>query len=63
VFAGEPLTRNNHGRAVAAHRERTMPVWGDAFRVSPGGLTSEEVDTRIAAIVRYLRGIQQRPAE
>jgi mono/diheme cytochrome c family protein len=63
VFPSERLTRIIDGRDVASHGDRTMPVWGDAFRVSPGGLTSDDVDARIAAIVRYLRGIQQRPAE
>jgi hypothetical protein len=37
-----------------------MPVWGDAFRESPDGLTQEAVKARIDAIVRYLRAIQRR---
>jgi hypothetical protein len=40
-----------------------MPVWGDAFRSTPGGLSPEQIQSRIDAIVRYLRGIQERPAE
>jgi mono/diheme cytochrome c family protein len=63
VFPSERLTRIIDGRDVASHGDRSMPVWGDAFRVSPGGLTAEQVGARIAAIVRYLRGIQERSAE
>ena len=40
-----------------------MPVWGDAFMASPGRLTQQQVNDRIQAIVKYLAGIQERPAE
>jgi mono/diheme cytochrome c family protein len=63
VFPSERLTRIIDGREVAAHGDRTMPVWGDAFLAAPGGLTQDQVNARITAIVKYLRGIQERPAE
>jgi len=63
VFPSERVRRIVDGRDVTAHGNRDMPVWGDAFRTMPGGLTSKDVDARIDAIVEYLRGIQQRPAE
>jgi mono/diheme cytochrome c family protein len=62
VFPGERLARIIDGRDVPAHGDREMPVWGDAFTFSRGGLSAEEVKARIAAIVRYLEGIQERPA-
>jgi hypothetical protein len=40
-----------------------MPVWGDAFRSEPDGLTAGEVKARIDAIVGYLRAIQRRDAD
>jgi hypothetical protein len=40
-----------------------MPVWGDAFRSTRDGLTEGSAKMRIDAIVRYLRGIQERAAE
>lgn len=63
VFPSERLTRIIDGRDVAAHGDREMPVWGDAFRSAPGGLSPEQVRDRIDAIVRYLRSTQERPAE
>ena len=63
VFPSERVTRIIDGRDVTSHGDREMPVWGDAFRVSPGGLSAEAVKARIAAIVRYLQAIQERPAE
>jgi len=57
------LARIIDGRDVAAHGIREMPVWGDAFMASPGAQTPEQVSARIAAIVKYLAGIQERPAE
>jgi mono/diheme cytochrome c family protein len=63
VFPSVRLARIIDGRDVAAHGLREMPVWGDAFVSSPGGLTPEEVDKRIAAIVKYLAALQERPAE
>jgi mono/diheme cytochrome c family protein len=51
------------GRDVRAHGDRDMPVWGDAFRTGPDGLTDEAVKTRIDAIAAYLRAIQRREAD
>jgi mono/diheme cytochrome c family protein len=62
VFPSERLTRIIDGRDVPAHGDREMPVWGDAFRTSRDGLSADEVKARIAAIVRFLQAIQERPA-
>jgi hypothetical protein len=37
-----------------------LPVWGNAFRSSAGGLSPEQVKARIAAIVAFLEAIQRR---
>lgn len=63
VFPSERLRRIIDGRDITAHGTRDMPVWGDAFRVMAGGLSAQEIEARIDAIVEFLRGIQQRPAE
>jgi len=63
VFPSVRLTRIIDGRDVAAHGDREMPVWGDAFRSTPGGFSQQQIDDRIAAIVKYLQGIQERGAE
>lgn len=63
VFPSVRLARIIDGRDVAAHGLREMPVWGDAFVSTPGGLTPEQVEKRIAAIVAYLAALQERPAE
>jgi len=63
VFPSVRLARIIDGRDVAAHGLREMPVWGDAFMVLPGGTTPQQIEQRIAAIVKYLAGIQERPAE
>jgi len=63
AFPSVRLARIIDGRDVAAHGLRDMPVWGDAFVAVPGGLTPDQVEQRIAAIVKYLAGLQERPAE
>jgi hypothetical protein len=63
VFPSERVKRIIDGRDVPSHGSRDMPVWGDAFRTTRDGLSPESVEARIEAIVRYLRAIQQRPAE
>ena len=63
VFPEERLRRIIDGREVRAHGNSEMPVWGDAFRAGQAGLTAEEVQARILAILRYLQAIQERPAE
>ena len=62
VFPSERVYRIIDGRDVASHGDREMPVWGDTFRAVPGGATDAAVKLRIDAIVRYLAGIQERPA-
>ena len=62
MFPSERVYRIIDGRDVASHGDREMPVWGDMFRRVPGGATDAAVRARIEAIVRYLAGIQERPA-
>jgi mono/diheme cytochrome c family protein len=63
AFPIERLRQIIDGHGVAAHGDREMPVWGDAFRSARGGLSPEAVKARIDAIVRYLGAIQERAAE
>jgi mono/diheme cytochrome c family protein len=63
VFPSERVRRIVDGREVLSHGDRDMPVWGDAFRSEPDGLTADQVKARIEAIVEYLRAIQRRDAE
>ena len=63
VFPSERVFRIIDGRDVLSHGDHEMPVWGDAFRSEPDGLTADQVKARIDAIVGYLRAIQQRDAE
>jgi mono/diheme cytochrome c family protein len=60
VFPSERVGRIVDGRDVPSHRDREMPVWGNAFRSSPTGLSPEEVKARISAIVSFLEAIQRR---
>lgn len=62
TFPSERVRQIIDGRGVAAHGDREMPVWGDAFRSVEGGLSPETVKSRIDAIVRYLGAIQERAA-
>jgi mono/diheme cytochrome c family protein len=62
VFPSERVSRIIDGRDVPSHGDREMPVWGDAFRFVPGGPSAATIKSRIDAIVRYLAGIQERPA-
>jgi mono/diheme cytochrome c family protein len=63
VFPTEGLRHIIDGRGVTSHGDREMPIWGDAFRTTRGGLSAEAANARIDAIVRYLRAIQERAAE
>jgi mono/diheme cytochrome c family protein len=63
VFPRERVYRIIDGRYVTAHGDRDMPVWGDAFSRSREGLSEQEIQRRIEAIVGYLEAIQQRAAE
>jgi hypothetical protein len=59
MFPSERVHRIIDGRDVGAHGNRDMPVWGDVFK-STGD--AKEVKARIEAIVKFLQGIQERPA-
>ena len=63
VFPSERLRRIIDGRDVPTHGNREMPVWGDAFNSSGGGSTEQAVAGRIAAILKYLDGIQVRSGD
>jgi mono/diheme cytochrome c family protein len=60
-LSAERLRRIIDGREIAAHGDRTMPVWGDVFlrRENDRGAGN----ARVAALVGYLLSIQERPAE
>jgi mono/diheme cytochrome c family protein len=61
VFPAERVRQIIEGTGPAAHGSRDMPVWGAVFQRSPaGGAGAQE---RIAAVVRFLQEIQERPAE
>ena len=63
VFPSERVRRIIDGTGVAAHGDRDMPVWGDAFQGGTGGTdTAEAAKARIDLIVRYLEAIQARAA-
>ena len=51
AFPSERLRRIIDGRDVAAHGDRTMPVWGDVFRRELG-LGGDSAASRIEALVR-----------
>jgi mono/diheme cytochrome c family protein len=59
MFPSERVYRIIEGRDLPAHGDRDMPVWGEAFKLIPGS-DQAAVKARIEAIVRYLRGIQER---
>lgn len=63
VFPTAKLQRVIDGRDVGSHGNPDMPVWGDAFRISRGGLSDADVKVRIETIVRFLQSIQERTAE
>jgi mono/diheme cytochrome c family protein len=63
VFPNERLRAVIDGRGIRAHGIGEMPVWGDAFRSAPEGLSARDALARIDAIVNYLRSIQGRSAE
>jgi len=63
MFPTAKLARVIDGRDVGSHGNPDMPVWGDAFRISRGGLSAAGVKSRIDAIVRFLESIQERTAE
>jgi mono/diheme cytochrome c family protein len=60
VFPAERVRAVIDGRSVASHGDREMPVWGDAFKRTRGGLSEDAAKARIDAIVKYLEAIQER---
>lgn len=62
VFPSERVRQIIDGRDVASHGDRTMPVWGDAFKRSSREATDEAAAARIEALVRFLQSIQARVA-
>jgi cytochrome c553 len=58
VFPAERVRQVIDGTGIPAHGDRDMPVWGAVFKRSSGG----DAAARIDAIVRFLQGLQQRPA-
>ena len=60
IFPRERVNRIIAGGDISSHGSREMPVWGDIFKNLPGPTAA--VKARIDAIVRYLEGIQERPA-
>lgn len=63
VFPAARVERIIDGRDVGPHGNPEMPVWGDAFRVLPGGFTERAVRARIRALVDHLAFIQRRAAQ
>jgi mono/diheme cytochrome c family protein len=62
AFPGDQLRRIIDGLEVAAHGNRTMPVWGDVFTRQPGGGRDASA-ARVGALVEFIRSIQERPTE
>lgn len=60
MFPAERVRQMIEGRGPAAHGDRSMPVWGDAFRREGSNASAS---ARIDALVTYLQSIQRRPAE
>jgi mono/diheme cytochrome c family protein len=61
ALPGERLRRIIDGRDVAAHGDRTMPVWGEVFMRRDGDRGAAAA--RIAALVAHIMAIQERAAE
>ena len=59
LFPSERVTQIVLGKGVAAHGERTMPVWGDVFARK---VSNADPKAMVDALVRYLDGLQRRPA-
>jgi mono/diheme cytochrome c family protein len=59
VFPSERVTQIVLGKGVAAHGERTMPVWGDVFARK---ISNVDPKALVDALVRYLDNLQRRPA-
>jgi len=61
MFPRARVRRVVEGRDVAAHGERDMPIWGDAFTRLDAG-DRADAEGRINAILEYLESIQARPS-
>jgi mono/diheme cytochrome c family protein len=59
VFPSERVSQIVLGRGPAAHGDRNMPVWGDVFARRVSNVDPKAI---IDALVRYLDGLQRRPA-
>lgn len=59
VFPSERISQIVLGKGVAAHGERSMPVWGDVFARK---ISNVDPKAMVDALVRYLDGLQRRPA-
>jgi mono/diheme cytochrome c family protein len=62
AFPAGLLRRIIDGREIAAHGNRTMPVWGDVFTRQQGA-GQDAPAARVDALVTYLLSIQERPSE
>lgn len=60
VFPAERVRQIIEGKGVAAHGERTMPVWGDVFARKIGG---RDPHVLLGSLVQYLDQIQERRGE
>lgn len=60
-FPAAQLERIIDGQRVEAHGTRAMPVWGDVF-FREQGASRADVRARIAALIAYLRTLQESPA-
>jgi mono/diheme cytochrome c family protein len=63
MFPSARVERIIDGRDVGPHGNPEMPVWGDAFKVLPGGFSEVAVRARIRALVDHLAFIQRRTAQ
>jgi mono/diheme cytochrome c family protein len=59
TFPAPLLKRIIDGREIAAHGNRTMPIWGDVFmRQEDGG--RDAAAARVEALIEHIRRIQRR---
>jgi mono/diheme cytochrome c family protein len=63
IFPSGRLMQIIDGRGIPSHGDRDMPVWGHAFKRTPGGQSDRAIKARIDAIIGYLEGIQERPTD
>ena len=60
LFPAERVGQIIEGQHIAAHGERTMPVWGDVFTRKIGG---RDPHVLIGSLVHHLERIQERVGE